>query len=73
MQQLGQLPGGGEIKELTGLYVILAAIFFVNLTNMTLLNNEWNGIAMWLNTGIFVAGTAYFLLSRDAIKKNKND
>ena len=59
------------MKEITGLYVILAAIFFVNLTNMTLFNNEWNGIAMWLNTGLFVAGTTYFLLSRDSIKKNK--
>ena len=59
------------MKEITGLYVILAAIYFVNLTNMTLFNNEWNGIAMWLNTGLFVAGTTYFLLSRDSIKKNK--
>lgn len=59
------------MKEITGLYIILAAIFFVNLTNMTLFNNEWNGIAMWLNTGLFVAGTAYFLSSRDSIKKNK--
>ena len=59
------------MKEITGLYVILAAIFFVNLTNMTLFNNEWNGIAMWLNTGLFVAGTTYYLLSRDSIKKNK--
>ena len=59
------------MKEIKGLYVILVAIFFVNLTNMTLFNNEWNGIVMWLNTGLFIAGTAYFLLSKDAIKKNK--
>ena len=59
------------MKEITGLYIILTAIFFVNLTNMTLFNNEWNGIAMWLSTGLFVAGTTYFLLSKDSIKKNK--
>lgn len=59
------------MKEIKGLYVILVAMFFVNLTNMTLFNNEWNGIAMWLNTVLFVAGTAYFLFSKDAIKKNK--
>lgn len=59
------------MKEIKGLYVILVAMFFVNLTNMTLFNNEWNSIAMWLNTVLFVAGTAYFLLSKDAIKKNK--
>ena len=59
------------MKEITGLYIILIAIFFVNLTNITLFNGEWNGIAMWLNTGLFIAGTAYFLMSRDAIKKKK--
>ncbi|WP_139993280.1 hypothetical protein [Kurthia sp. Dielmo] len=59
------------MKEIKGLYVILVAMFFVNLTNMTLFNNEWNGIAMWLNTVLFVASTAYFLLSKDAINKNK--
>lgn len=58
------------MKEITGLYVILAAIFFVNLTNMTLFNNEWNGIVMWLNTGLFIVGTAYFISSRNFIKKN---
>lgn len=35
-----------KMKEITGLYIILIAIFFVNLTNITLFNGEWNGIAM---------------------------
>lgn len=63
----------GEIKmkEIMGLYMILIAIYFVNLTNITLFNAEWNGIAMWLSTGLFIAGTAYYLMSRDSIKKNK--
>jgi hypothetical protein len=59
------------MKEITGLYVIFIAIFLVNLTNITLFNGEWNGIAMWLSTGLFIAGTAYFFMSRDSIKKNK--
>lgn len=33
------------MKEIKGLYVILVAMFFVNLTNMILFNNEWNGMA----------------------------
>lgn len=65
------LWGCVKMKEITGLYVILIAIFFVNLTNTTLFNGEWNGIAMWLSTGLFIAGTAYFFMSRDSIKKNK--
>ena len=59
------------MKEIMGLYVILTAIYFVNLTNITLFNAELNGIAMWLSTGLFIAGTAYYLMSRDSIKKNK--
>jgi hypothetical protein len=65
------LWGCVKMKEITGLYVILIAIFLVNLTNITLFNGEWNGIAMWLSTGLFIAGTAYFFMSRDSIKKNK--
>ncbi|WP_198166203.1 MULTISPECIES: hypothetical protein [Sporosarcina] len=57
------------MKEIMGLYVILIAIYFVNLTNITLFNAEWNGIAMWLSTGLFIAGTAYYLMSRESIKK----
>lgn len=59
------------MKEITGLYIIITAIFLVNLTNITLFNGEWNGIAMWLSVGLFIAGTAYFLMSREAIRKKK--
>lgn len=57
------------MKEIIGLYVILNALYFVNLTNITLLNGDWDGIAMWLNTGLFIAGTVYYLMSRESIKK----
>ncbi|WP_167693455.1 hypothetical protein [Sporosarcina ureae] len=57
------------MKEIMGLYFILIAIYVVNLTNITLFNGDWNGIAMWLSTGLFIAGTAYYLMSRESIKK----
>lgn len=59
------------MKKIIGLYVILVAMFLVNLTNITLFSGEWNGIAMWVSTGLFIAGTAYFLMSKDAIRKNE--
>lgn len=59
------------MEEITGLHIILIAIFFVNLTNIKLFNGKCNGIAMWLSSGLFIAGTAYFLMIRDAIKKKK--
>lgn len=59
------------MKEIIGLYVILIAMFFVNLANITLFNGEWNGIALWINTGLFIVGTTYFLMSRDVIRKSK--
>ncbi|ARD48291.1 hypothetical protein SporoP37_09045 [Sporosarcina sp. P37] len=57
------------MKEIKGLYIILCSIFLVNLTNITLFNGDWNGIAMWLSTGLFIAGTAYYLLSRNTVTK----
>jgi len=60
------------MKTTTGLYLFFIAIHFVNLTNLTLFKGEWNGIAMWLNTGLFIAGTAYYLLNRNADRKNEN-
>ena len=59
------------MKPTTGLYIFFLAVYFVNLTNITLFDGEWDGIAMFLNTGLFIAGTTYYLLSRDAVKKNK--
>ena len=63
------------MKEITGLYVILAAIFFVNLTNMTLFNNEdGSGIAMWLNTGLFCSWYCLFFIEAEiSLRKINND
>ncbi|HLR11803.1 MAG TPA: hypothetical protein VK120_10450 [Sporosarcina sp.] len=61
------------MKGIMGLYIILAAIYFVNLSNITLFDGAWDGIAMLCNTGLFIAGTGYYLLSRNAIKKTNRE
>lgn len=58
------------MKPTAGLYIFFVAVYFVNLTNLTLLNGEWNGIAMWLNTGLFIAGTSYYLVKRNSDEKS---
>lgn len=59
------------MKGITGLYILLAAIHLVHLTNYTLLSGEWNGIAMWLSTGLFIGGTAYYGMNKRDSKKAK--
>ena len=53
------------MKAITGLYIIIIFMHLITLTNITLLNGEWNGIAMWLTTGLFIAGTAFYLMNRN--------
>lgn len=60
------------MKEIIGLYLLLAAIFFVNLINITLFGAQWNGIALWLNIALFITGTVYFLMCKNALKNNNN-
>lgn len=52
------------MKTNTGLYIIIALMHLVWLTNFTLLKGEWTGIDMWLSTGFFIAGTAFYLANR---------
>jgi hypothetical protein len=52
------------MKPITGLYIIIILMQFITLTNITLFNGDWNGIAMWINTGLFIAGTAFYSLNR---------
>lgn len=47
--------------------LLFAAICFMQLcvlTNITLLDGEWNGIVMWLCTGIFIFAATVFGFSR---------
>lgn len=57
---------GGIMKSITGLYILFVLIHLINLANITLFNNEWNGITLWLSTGLFIAGTSFYLLNRKA-------
>ena len=52
------------MKTITGLFIIIILMHFTWLTNFTLLNAEWSGIAMWLSTGLFIAGIAFYLVNR---------
>ena len=63
--------GAKIMKVTTGLYIFLVLIHFINFTNITLFNGEWNGITMWLSTGLFIAGTTYYLLDKKAIPKKE--
>ena len=58
------------MKAATGLYIFFITMYMINLTNITLFNGEWNGITMWLNTGLFIACTSYYLLNK---RDNKED
>lgn len=59
------------MKGITGLYILFAAIHLVHLTNYTLLNGEWNGIVMWLSTGLFIGGTAYYGMNKRGNQKGE--
>ncbi len=50
------------------LYVSICLMQLIILTNITLLNDEWNGITMFLCTSIFMFCSAVFGLSRQAKK-----
>ncbi|MGE7947074.1 hypothetical protein [Lysinibacillus sp. NPDC093688] len=53
------------------LYIATCIMQLIILTNITLLNGQWNGITMWLCTGIFMFSSAIFALSR-LYKKSSN-
>ncbi|PIC77633.1 MULTISPECIES: hypothetical protein [Sporosarcina] len=59
------------MKTTTGLYLFLIAIHLLNLANITLSKGEWNGITMWLSTGLFIAGTAYYAFNKSATRKTE--
>jgi len=46
------------------LYIAICIMQLIILTNITLLNGQWNGITLWLCTGIFIFSSAIFALSR---------
>ena len=52
------------------LFILICLMQFCILTNVTLLNGEWNGITMWVCTGIFIFSCAVFGSSRIDASKN---
>ncbi|WP_285396907.1 hypothetical protein [Lysinibacillus sp. fls2-241-R2A-57] len=54
------------------LYIATCIMQFIILTNITLLNSQWNGIMMWLCTGIFIFSTAVFISSKSN-KRGSNE
>jgi len=49
------------MKTSTGLLSLIGIMHFINLSNITLFDGKWNGIAMWVNTGLFIVAIAIFL------------
>jgi hypothetical protein len=52
------------MKTSTGLLILIAIMHFITLSNIPLFDGRWNGIAMWLNTGLFIAAIAFYFLGR---------
>ncbi|AKR09593.1 hypothetical protein E8M24_31530 [Bacillus thuringiensis] len=48
------------MKYINGLYISLILMMFINLSNITIFNNEYSGIAMYISSVIFIIGTAFF-------------
>lgn len=49
------------MKYINGLYISLALIFVVNLASITIFDDEYSGIAMFVSLGIFIIGSAFFV------------
>ncbi|MEY9976513.1 hypothetical protein [Lysinibacillus sp. RC79] len=54
------------------LYLATCVMQFIILINVTIFNSQWNGIMMWLCTGIFIFSTAVFIASRSN-KRSSNE
>lgn len=55
-----------------GLYISICLMQIVILSNITIFDGEWNGITMWLCTGIFIVATALFISTNKKYKKHEN-
>ncbi|MGE7887644.1 hypothetical protein ACQKN7_09710 [Bacillus cereus] len=48
------------MKYINGLYISLILMMFINLSNITIFDNEYSGIAMYISSVIFIIGSAFF-------------
>ncbi|WP_100010025.1 hypothetical protein [Lentibacillus sediminis] len=59
------------MKHVNGLYVTLVLMQFTVLTNATILDNQYAGITMFLCTGVFIVGTAFYVSEKNRDKSRK--
>ncbi|AWE07686.1 hypothetical protein DCE79_09955 [Lysinibacillus sp. 2017] len=57
------------MKHTLILYTSICLMFFIILTNITLLNGEWDGITMFLCMSIFTFSSVIYGFSRKEEKK----
>ena len=55
------------------LYISICFMQLIILTNVTLLNNEWDGIMMWFCTAVFIFSSTIYGLSRQNKKNTSRD
>ena len=48
------------MKFVTAMYVTMAMMLVINLANTTFFTGAYDGITVWLCTGVFVLGTIFF-------------
>lgn len=54
-----------------GLYISICLMQIIILSNITIFDGEWNGITMWLCTGIFLVATVLFASTNKKFKKQE--
>ncbi|WP_017381915.1 hypothetical protein [Paenisporosarcina sp. TG-14] len=57
------------MKTSTVLLILIVLMHLVTLTNITFFNGDWNGLALWLNTGLFIAAIAFYSMGKTKNKK----
>lgn len=58
------------MKHSLYLFISICLMQLCSLINVTLLNGEYDGLMMWLCSGIFIYACAIFGLSRKDASKN---
>lgn len=49
------------MKYLKWMYIVMAAMVFVNFASEYILNGSYSAIASWLTAGLFFFGTLFFI------------
>lgn len=56
------------MNQLKGLYISLILIMFVNLANFSFFDDDYSGIAMFLNVILFIIATLFFINASHRMK-----